>query len=243
MKKWVHDQQAIVTDFKNRPMKLRQEATVTEMAQLNDIRTRLLEKQGILDEIEIKQMNMCPDMADTELRELVTNLEDEIAKLAYTRTVILQKIEEYRKSLQLVYSWYDTIIKQLERCDKLQQDSGHKSEEIQHLHKKFQEVRSKLDEFKDSAEEIVPYLSNLDVQQVKEQIRSAEKKHDDLQKRVGKKLHILEITHKGYEDAKHEINGLQNWVAQKIEYMKQLSHLGFKTRATESRLLEVNVSV
>lgn len=211
---------------------------------MNDLRSKIIEKQGILDDLEIKQMNLAPDMADTELRVEVNRLEEEMSNMIDAKTVVIQQIEEYRARLHSVYSWFDSIIKQLEKCDKISnQDSKRKIEEIQELWKKFKDARAQIDDLKMRAAEIAVELSSLDCQQVEEQLRSVEKKYTDLHKRVGKKMQVIEMTRKGYDDAKKEVVKLQEWVNEKIEYMKDLPPLGFKTKDIEVRLLEINVSI
>ncbi|KAK3865215.1 hypothetical protein Pcinc_029165 [Petrolisthes cinctipes] len=241
IKKWIDEYIIIVQEFKSRPAKLRSEASNLEISQMNDLRTKILEKQSILDELEIKQMNLAPDMADTDNREKMNQLEEEVTNLIDLRTTTNQQIDEYRSKLQQVYSWFDTIIKQLEKCDKSDNlDSAKKSAEVQQLWNQFEDALPMLEEQKNRAREIMVELSSLDVQQVEEQIRSVEKKYTDLQKRVGKKMQVIEMTRKGYEDSKADVLELQKWIREKLEYTKNLPLLGYTSKNTEVRLHEIN---
>lgn len=243
IKKWIEEYHVIVQDFKSRPAKLRSEASSMEISQMNDLRTKIMEKQNILDELEIKQMNLAPDMADSDIRERMNRLEEEVTNLIDSRTVVIQLIEEYRSKLQHVYGWFDTIIKQLEKCDKSDsQDSLKKSVEVQQLWSQFEDTRPLLDELKMKAGDVMLELSSLDIQQVEEQLRSVEKKYSDLQKRVGKKMQVIEMTRKGYEDSKSDILHLQEWVKEKMAFTRNLPLLGYTSKSAEVKLLEVNVS-
>lgn len=243
IKKWMEEYRFIVQDFKSRPAKLRPEASAHEMSQMNDLRSKILEKQSILDELEIKQMNLAPDIAESDIREQMNQLEEEVTNLIDSRTVVIQQIDEYRSKLQQVYGWFDTIIKQLEKCDKSENiDSGKKSAEVQKLWSQFEDAHSMLEELKMKAGEVMVELSSLDVQQVEEQLRSVDKKHADLQKRVGKKMQVIEMTRKGYEDSRNDILSLQTWLREKLEFTRNLPLLGYTSKATETKLLEVNVS-
>lgn len=243
IKKWIEEYHIIVQDFKSRPAKIRSEASAHEISQMNDLRAKIMEKQTILDELEIKQMNLAPDIADSDIREQMNQLEEEVTNLIDSRTVVIQQIEEYRSKLQQVYGWFDTIIKQLEKCDKSENfDSGKKSVEVQKLWSQFEDAHSMLEELKVKAGDVMVELSSLDVQQVEEQLRSVEKKYADLQKRVGKKMQVIEMTRKGYEDSKNDIINLQTWLREKLEFTRNLPLLGYTSKATEARLLEINVS-
>lgn len=244
IKKWIEEYHIIVQDFKSRPAKLRSEASTMEISHMNDLRSKIMEKQSILDELEIKQMNLAPDMADSDIREQMNRLEEEVTNLIDSRTVVIQHIEEYRSKLQLVYGWFDTIIKQLEKCDKSDNmDSFKKSAEVQQLWNQFEDARIQLEELKVKAGDVMLELSSLDVQQVEEQLRSVEKKYSDLQKRVGKKMQVIEMTRKGYEDSKNDILNQQKWMREKMEFTRDLPLLGYTSKSTEVKLLEINVSV
>ena len=245
IKKWITEHHNIVLDFKSRPAKLRPEATALEMSQMNDLRSKIIEKQGMLDDLELTQTCISSDSSDTDIRQQMNQLENEVTEMIDSRTDTLAKVEQYRTKLQSVYTWFDTIIKQLEKCDKVDSvDSRKKKEEgVQNLWSQFEDARSQVDDLRTTANVVMLELSSLDIQQVEEQLRSVEKKYSDLQKRVGKKMQVIEMTRKGYEDFKTDVVTLQEWLTKKHAYINDMSSLGFTSKDTENRLLEINVSM
>ena len=244
IKKWIDDHQNLMQEFRNKPVKLRHEAQANEMAQLNDLRSKIIDKQNILDDLEVKQMTLTSDADDVDTRSRMNSLEEEVISIIDSRSEIVASIEDYRAKLQAVYSWFDTIIKQLERCDKVDHpDSKRRNDEVQQLWNKFKAAYNKVEELSEKASEIKPKLSSLDNQQVDEQLRSVQKKYGDLKKRVGKKKQVIEMTRKGYDDAKQNTDSLAEWLEEKIEYLDDLPMLGFASKNTEIRILDINVSI
>ncbi|KAF2357498.1 Spectrin repeat [Trinorchestia longiramus] len=239
IKKWIEDNQHLIQELRNKPVKLRHEAQASEVAQLNDLRSKIIEKQNILDDLEVKQMTLTPDSDDDDIRCQMNSLEEEVNDIIDHRSEVIASIEEYRAKLQGVYSWFDTIIKQLEKCDKPDHpDSKRRNEEVQKLWGKFREANVKVEELTEKASEIKPKLSSLDNQQVDEQLRSVQKKYSDLKKRVSKKKQVIEMTRKGYEDAKQNINDLSEWFIEKTEFFDGLPMLGHSSKNVELRIMD-----
>ena len=243
IKKWIEEHQYLIQELRNKPVKLRHEAQANEMAQLNDLRSKIIEKQNILDDLEVKQMTLTPDSDDVDIRSQMNSLEEEVNNTIDTRSEVISSIEQYRSKLQAVYSWFDTIIKQLEKCDKADHpDSRRRSEDVQHLYNNFKAAYGKVEELDGKAAEIKPKLSSLDNQQVDEQLRSVQKKYADLKKRVGKKKQVIEMTRKGYDEAKRNTEDLLEWLEEKEEYLDDFPMLGYYPKNVEMRILDVNVS-
>ncbi|KAA0201773.1 hypothetical protein HAZT_HAZT011047 [Hyalella azteca] len=241
IKKWIEDNQHLIHELRLKPVKLRHEAQANEMAQLNDLRSKIIEKQNILDDLEVKQMTLTPDTDDDDVRCQMNSLEEEVNDIIDTRSEIIGCIEEYRTKLRGVYSWFDTIIKLLEKCDKVDYpDSKRRNDEVQKLWSKFREANVKVEELTEKANEIKPKLSSLDNQQVDEQLRSVQKKYSDLKKRVGKKKQVIEMTRKGYEEAKQNVNDLAEWFVEKTEYFDGLPMLGHSSKNVELRINDIN---
>lgn len=243
IKKWIDEHQTLIEELRLKPVKLRHEAQANEMAQLNDLRSKIIDKQNILDDLEVKQMTLTPDSDDADIRSQMNSLEEEVNNIIDTRSEVISIIEEYRAKLQAVYSWFDTIIKQLEKCDKADHpDSKRRNEDVQQLWNKFKEAYNKIEGLIEKSSEIKPKLSSLDNQQVDEQLRSVQKKYGDLKKRVGKKKQVIEMTRKGYEDARQNTDDLLEWLEEKTEYLDDLPLLGFSSKNVELRILDITVS-
>ena len=244
IKKWIDDHQHLIEELKNKPVRLRHEAQANEMAQLNDLRSKIIEKQNILDDLEVKQMTFTPDSDDSDVRCKMNSLEEEVNDTIDMRSEVIASIEEYRGKLKAVYAWFDTIIKQLEKCDRADQpDSRRRTDDIQQLWNKFKEANNKVDELTEKATEIKPKLSSLDNQQIDEQLRSVQKKYADLKKRVTKKKQIIEMTRKGFDEARRNTENLLEWLEEKVEFLDDLPSLGYSSKDVELRVNEFNVSI
>ena len=66
IKKWIDEHQTLIEELRLKPVKLRHEAQANEMAQLNDLRSKIIDKQNILDDLEVKQMTLTPDSDDAD---------------------------------------------------------------------------------------------------------------------------------------------------------------------------------
>ena len=188
-------------------------------------------------------MTLTPDSDDADVRSRMNSLEEEVNDVIDRWTEVIELIEVYRRTLQTVYSWFDTIIKQLEKCDRVEYpDSNQRNEEINKLWSKFKETQPKVDQLSQKANEIKPHLSNLDNQQVDEQLRSVQKRYNDLKKRVNKKQQIVQMTRKGYDDSKNNIEELCEWLNERSEYLDALPLLGYSSANVERRISEFNVS-
>ena len=60
---WVHSQENFVAELLKSPAKFRQEAALIEMASINDLRGKIIEKQKVLDELEsrLEMLGLPPD--------------------------------------------------------------------------------------------------------------------------------------------------------------------------------------
>ena len=244
IKKWINDNKGIIEEMKAKPVKFRHEACTSEIALLNDLRTKIIEKQNILDDLEVKQMTLTPDSDDMTVRHQMSTLEEEVNDIIDTRSITVSTIDEYRKTLQDVYGCFDSIIKQLDKCDRLENNEHKKrNEELTQLWNMFKDALSKVDDLSAKAEEIKPKLSKIDNQQVDEQIRSVHKRYNDLKKRVGKKQKIAEITRKSFDDSKKNLDDLHEWISEKMEYLDDLPLLGYAPKNVEVRISELDVSI
>lgn len=84
-------------------------------------------------------------------------------------------IEEYRINLQDIHSWFDSLIKQMEVLDKGSGlDCIHKLAVISEIGSEFEsQGPRRVDEIKRLANAVIDVVSNLDSQQVEEQVTKA----------------------------------------------------------------------
>lgn len=85
-------------------------------------------------------------------------------------------------------------------------------------------------------------LSNLDSQQVEEQLKVAERRFGDVERRLQRKLHLLQTTHQGAESAAADIALIRQWVAEKTAFVREKEPLGFRSKNAETKLQQIKVS-
>lgn len=91
------------------------------------------------------------------------------------------------------------------------------------------------------AGEISEILSSLDAQQVEEQLKVAERRFGDVERRLHRKLHLLQTTHQGAESAMVDIALIRQWVAEKTAVVREKEPLGFRSKSAETKLQQTKV--
>lgn len=158
---------------------------------------------------------------------------DAIAKKQAGQNVI----DDYRQGVQDMQNWIDGLIK---RMDVLDKGSGlncaQKMAAISEIRNEFnQQGPQKMQELKAKAAQVAEVISNLDGQQVEEQMKSLDRRYADLGKRLERKAQLLDVTNKSVGGVKGEIDQLQNWVKEKIQELQAPSTLSFEPKAAEAR--------
>ena len=91
------------------------------------------------------------------------------------------------------------------------------------------------------AGEVTALLSALDSQQVDEQLKVAERRYGDVEKRLNRKQHLIQTTHQGSESAMSDVAQIRQWVAEKTELVRKKEPLGFRTKSAQSKLQQIKV--
>lgn len=164
---------------------------------------------------------------------------DSIARKSSGQSII----DDYRHSMQDMYTWFDGIIK---RMDVLDKGSGlncaQKLASISEIKNEFDDQGPvKLTDFKQKAHDVTEIISNLDGQQVEEQQKSVERRYNDVSKRIDRKAQVFEVTNRGVDGAKNEIAQVQNWVNTQISDLQSPTSLGYGSKSAESRLQHLKV--
>lgn len=84
-------------------------------------------------------------------------------------------------------------------------------------------------------------ISNLDGQQVEEQLKIAERRMGDIERRMQRKLHLVQSTCQGYESAAADVTQLTHWVAERSALVNEKKPLGFRAKNIEMKLLQIKV--
>lgn len=69
-----------------------------------------------------------------------------------------------------------------------------------------------------------------------EQLKSLERRHNDISKRVQRKAQVLEMTNKGVEGAKQEVQQVRDWVKSKMDGLKSSEPIGFRAKQTGDKV-------
>lgn len=166
--------------------------------------------------------------------KLESDLMDSIAAKTSGQNVI----EAYRLAVQEMHQWFDYLIKKIDVLDK---GSGlncaQKLAAISEIKAEFlAEGPKKQADLKQKAHNVTEIISNLDSQQVEEQLKSVDRRYNDISKRIDRKAQMLEATNKGVECARNEIEQVDNWVKQQISDLQSPQSLGFESTSAEGRL-------
>lgn len=159
---------------------------------------------------------------------------DTIAKKTAGQNII----DAYRHTVQDMHSWFDSLIKKMDVLDKGSGiDCAQKLAAILEIKSEFEtQGPNKLIDLKQKAHDVKEIISNLDGQQVEEQVKSVERRYNDVSKRIDRKCQILEVTNRGYETAKNEIQQLDKWAKQQIVDLQSPQLVGFDSKSADSRL-------
>ena len=85
-------------------------------------------------------------------------------------------------------------------------------------------------------------MSNLDGQQIEEQLKIAERRIGDVERRLQRKLHLVQTTNQGFDSAVADVAQTRQWVAERTAQAREKEPLGFRTKNTETKLFQVKVS-
>lgn len=231
LKEWISNQEVTVVEWKNRPTKLRADAAKAELNNMNDLLSSIGQRRNQLT-IEFSASD------NAELEPALNNLESILLETVETKKSHQEIIDEYRQNIQVTNNWFDNLIKRIDAVDK---GSGlncqQKQNAILELKAEFDDQGPKrIDEVKRFANKILEFVSNLDAQQIEEQMKSIERRYKDIEKRVQRKLQILDMTQKGIEEVKNEIENARQWVNERVRELRKPSLLSFESRKIDDKL-------
>lgn len=147
-------------------------------------------------------------------------------------------IDAYRKAIADMNTWFDNVIK---KVDVIDIGSGlncaQKLAAISDIQNEFEDQGpKKLFDLKQKAQKVTEVISNLDAQQVEEQLKTVDRRYNDISKRIDRKKQMLEATNKGVECARNEIEQVDNWTKQQIVNLQAPQAIGLQSGLAEERL-------
>ncbi|CAH2241590.1 jg3925 [Pararge aegeria aegeria] len=237
IQEWINVHNALAHDWLSNPTKLRPEAAKQDMAAMNDALASLAEKRNrILTEIP------------TEGLEDEINLEEDLNELEQTILKAIERekgnqaiIDNFRHKCQEIHDWFDSVLKKMCLADK---GSGlpcpQKLNALKELTAEFSQAgKEKVDSIKTVGSDVINIVSNLESQQVEEQMKSVERRYNDIAKRIQRKLQMLEITYKAIDGTKSEVSAQNEWMQKEIDNIVHPEPLGYDSKSVKDRQKKV----
>ncbi|EZA53954.1 Nesprin-1 [Ooceraea biroi] len=233
LRTWINQQRALCAEWKSRPAKLRSEAAQAELQAMNELLTNVGERRTrALTELSIRE-------EDHDIEDGLNKLEAELTDAIAGKQAAQDLIQSYRSQVQDIQTWFDSLSK---KVDVIERGSGLTiNQKISNLKDITNEYESqgpeKLAEIKKLGDQVMDSVSNLDSQQIEEQIKSVERRYADIGKKLQRKAQVLDMTAQGIEATRREIEENREWIEQKKQQIKMPELLGFESKQAEERLL------
>lgn len=235
LNKWITEQSVVVNDWKSKPAKLRLESSKQDLNTLNNLSSQIEAKRN-------KALTELPSLKDNEpdMEKLLSDLQKELMVVISEKESAQKVTEGYRKKLADAHKWLDSVIKKLEDVEKgsgpqldCYQKLGNVQELTNNINTKGNEM---LENVKKLADQVAKLVNNLDSQQVEEQIKSLERRHSDVLKRIQRKTQSLEATKQGMEGIKQEVQQIRDWIKLKADDLKTPSVLGYQSKPIKDKI-------
>jgi nesprin-1 len=236
---WINQQRALCAEWKSRPAKLRSEAAQTELQAMNELLTNVGERRTrALTELSIQK-------EDHDIEDGLNKLEAELIDAIAGKQAAQDLIQNYRSQVQDIQTWFDSLSK---KVDVIEKGSGltinQKISNLKDITNEFEsQGPEKLAEIRKLGDQVMDSVSNLDSQQIEEQIKSVERRYADIGKKLQRKAQVLEMTAQGIEATRREIEENREWLEQKKQQIKMPELLGFESKQAEERLLALKVNL
>ncbi|XP_038215060.1 nesprin-1 [Zerene cesonia] len=230
---WINVNKALANDWLSNPSKLRPDAAKQDMAAMNDALASLAEKRNrLLTEIPTEGLE-----DEINLEEELDELEQAILKAIEREKGNQGVIDDFRHKCQEIHDWFDAVLKKMCLADK---GSGlpcpQKLNALKELSAEFgQAGKDKVDNIKSIGSKVINIVSNLESQQVEEQIKSVERRYNDIGKRIQRKLQMLEITYKAIDGTKSEVAAQNEWMQKEIDNIQHPEPLGYDSKSVKER--------
>jgi len=234
---WINQQRALCAEWKSRPAKLRAEAAQAELQAMNELLTNVGERRTrALTELSIRE-------EDHDIEEGLNKLEIELTDAIAGKQAAQDLIQKYRSQVQDIQTWFDGLSKKVDMIEKGSGLTiGQKISNLKDITAEFEsQGTEKLAEVKKLGDQVMDSVSNLDSQQIEEQIKSVERRYADIGKKLQRKAQVLEMTAQGIEATRREIEENREWIEQKKQQIKMPELLGFESKQAEERLLTLKV--
>lgn len=78
---------------------------------------------------------------------------------------------------------------------------------------------------------------------MEEQLKVAERRFGDVERRLQRKLHLLQTTQQGFDSATGDIAHIKEWIAEKGALVRDKEPLGFRGKNAEAKLQQIKVTL
>ncbi|XP_012271233.1 nesprin-1 isoform X8 [Orussus abietinus] len=240
LRSWVNQQRALCAEWNSRPAKLRAEAARAELDAMNE----LLANVGERKTRAMTELSIGEDGED-DLLEGLGKLETELVEAIGGKRAAQDLIQNYRSHVQEIQSWFDGLSKKIDAVEKGSgQTIGQKIASVTEIASDFENKGpSKLDEVKGLGDQVMDSVSNLDSQQIEEQIKSVERRYGDIGKKLQRKSQVLDMTAQGIEATKREIEEIREWIDGKKKEARLSGPIGFESKLAEERMLALKATL
>ncbi|GAB6020485.1 hypothetical protein CHUAL_003173 [Chamberlinius hualienensis] len=240
LRKWIKEREAQLVELRSKPFKLRSEAAQGEILKLQELKARVEEKKMDIDDIENRQATLAPCSEDQAVRELLEQLESQVNQHIDSQSHVRQQVEDYKNLLNKLLNWFDNLLKRLEFIEKGGEglDNKQKTDKVKEIAEELDITKSLMEELHSRSTDIIPELSGLDVQQVEEQVKSADKKFAEVQRRTARQMQLLEAQALEIQDASIEMANLQKWIDEKMDEIdkRKSKPTGYKSEQIEESI-------
>lgn len=236
LSEWIIEQRKIVSDWNSSPTKLRFESCKQDISEMNALLPQISEKRNkILTELPQDESKSEPD-----LENLLNVLEEELMKAVAKKEKDQKMIENYRKTMANTHKWLDANVKKVENLEKGNApglDCNQKLSGVKDLLKEFDtKGLQKVENVVKESNKVTEVVSNLDSQLVEEQIKSLQRKYDDIYKRIERKAQGLESTNQTINGIREEVQQLRDWIKENLENLKNPEFIGYQSKPVKDKI-------
>ncbi|XP_054006700.1 muscle-specific protein 300 kDa isoform X2 [Hylaeus anthracinus] len=233
LRTWINQQRALCAEWKSRPAKLRSEAAHAELQAMNDLLGNVGERRThAITELSIHE-------EDRDIEEGLEKLERELTDAIAAKQAAQELIQKYRSQVQNIQSWLDALSKKIDVVEKGNgQTIGQKIASAKEIASEFEsQGPDRLNQVKSLGDRVMDSVSNLDSQQIEEQIKSVERRYADTAKKLQRKAQVLDMTAQGIEATRQEIEENRDWIQLKKQQAQLSEPVGYDSKLAEERLL------
>ncbi|XP_062549338.1 muscle-specific protein 300 kDa isoform X2 [Armigeres subalbatus] len=224
LEQWITKQNTVINDWSSKPSKFRSEAAEQELKQMSELLRNVIIKKDDLSSTE--------DSLAIKLDDLQAQLKKVIDKKSANQICI----ERYKKCYEDTQHWLDAIIGQI---DNLEKGNGfsckQRLEKAANIQKILSDNCDNLKKYKENASIVIELVSNLDAQQVNEQIKSMDRRFQDINKRLNRKFEIIDGTNKALLKIVSDVDSVRQWLNEKSDLIKTPYTLGFEAKSAEAQ--------